>query len=438
MIMRRKFRKGALFLLIFLLLQWQVLAVPALQKSPFYILGNNITRGGVVADYSQALGTLKFFLNGAEITVYSPTPVAGDHPAVGDVEIDDGEVVYIGEWGKAIGFEQMQAGNTLRALIGNNAQGEDNYYARPSLTITQAIMGNTTPQWNWSGLRVDFKAWKPPDPSGLSVAETLVRTNPGVDPAEYDVNLTVTVNPGVHDNYGLENTTYTVKIWKDGDVEPVVGDLIKTANAGSSSWNRGDNKWVTSSGSVSYQDPDYFSTNTLYHIKASASNSVYPAAGLPLVWIDGNYTTGGGAADPVAQTFPLNLNSDTDNDNPGINSFSMPFAPDVDGNWYVYKDNAGAVGAVSNVGDGTNVMKNAYHLVKAINDAAGADVVSTIGYWNSETQQAVEVVIPDENPEAAAVKDALQDPDFNLAQGVGYQVYITQDNVSLWIADQVL
>lgn len=109
---------------------------------------------------------------------------------------------------------------------------------------------------------------------------------------------------------------------------------------------------------------------------------------------------GGGGGLP----FDLVLKSSVPSNGTGINNFGLPFG----GPWYI----------------GTTQIVTAYDLVKAINTVATTNVVSTFGQWNKTTQQLAGVMIAGNDPEGAA-KTPLKA--INLAQGEGYQVYLTKD-----------
>jgi len=129
-----------------------------------------------------------------------------------------------------------------------------------------------------------------------------------------------------------------------------------------------------------------------------------------------------GAAVPQSFTLTLESNVGATPPGPGINSFSMPFA----GPWYVYKIDGTKLEFGS---PATNEVKTAYDLVRAINIAAGSNVVSTFGRWN-KTEQKLEGVMVSYN--SATLNDidstdvsGLQS--ISLSQGEGYQVYVSQD-----------
>jgi hypothetical protein len=126
--------------------------------------------------------------------------------------------------------------------------------------------------------------------------------------------------------------------------------------------------------------------------------------------VTGAQVGAGGAGGGGAQTRALQIDSQVDAGGHGINHFSMPFP----GPWYVYKS------------DGTTLLRpvaTAYDLVKAINTAAGANIVSTFTKWvgASSTPNETAVIISDNNPEAAGVIGALQA--IALDNGTAYELY---------------
>ena len=139
-----------------------------------------------------------------------------------------------------------------------------------------------------------------------------------------------------------------------------------------------------------------------------------------------------------AQNYTLTLRSGAPN-TPGFNLFSMPFA----GAWYAYEvgDDGGRGDKINVAGPGvaeSSQIQNAYHLVNAVNAAAAGNdnVVSTFGRWDNVAQEVDGTVIPGDppNPEDADAKAALQA--INIQQGVGYQVYTLEDNVSFIISSE--
>ena len=150
------------------------------------------------------------------------------------------------------------------------------------------------------------------------------------------------------------------------------------------------------------------STNYYLRVRASVSGVADSA------WSSGTeFSTLG----TPAQTYSLSLESLVDETTGfGINAFSMPFASP----WYI---------------DG-NQIETAYDLVVEINIAAGSNVVSSFGYWDSENQVVVGVMIDydSETPNDIASEDVTA-LDVELLQGVGYQVYVTEDVTDIVISN---
>ncbi|MCU0641202.1 MAG: hypothetical protein MUC35_03840 [Candidatus Margulisbacteria bacterium] len=115
-----------------------------------------------------------------------------------------------------------------------------------------------------------------------------------------------------------------------------------------------------------------------------------------------------GGGGPAQLTFVLTLESNVNTaGGHGINHFALPFPSP----WYV---------------DGVR-LQTAYDLVKAINTAAGARIVSTFAKWVSprSVPSAVGIKLPvDFDPDNLDAKAALQD--ITLGNGVSYQVYLIQ------------
>ncbi len=120
---------------------------------------------------------------------------------------------------------------------------------------------------------------------------------------------------------------------------------------------------------------------------------------------------GGGAGG--SQTWTLTIESRTALGGHGINHFSMPFA----GPWYVYKqDGTTLVGQVS----------TAYDLVKAIDSAAGANIISTFTKWVGAASSPNEtgVIIAGNDPDGLDAQSALQA--IPLANGTAFELYSSQ------------
>lgn len=123
--------------------------------------------------------------------------------------------------------------------------------------------------------------------------------------------------------------------------------------------------------------------------------------------------TGGGGTGQLTRTLTIESRVNANPPGHGINHFSLPFP----GPWYTYK------------GDGTTPLKqiaNAYDLVTAINSAAGANIVSTFTRWvgANSTPNETGVIITNNDPEASAVKAALQA--IPLDNGTAFELYATQ------------
>ncbi len=120
-----------------------------------------------------------------------------------------------------------------------------------------------------------------------------------------------------------------------------------------------------------------------------------------------------------ALPYTLALESQVPDPTPGlgINAFGMPFSAP----WYAFQSDGITV---IDVGDGSNQIENAYELVRAINAAAGGNnVVSTFGRWNKIDQIEDGIMILNEDPEPVRSDLEIR----SLVQGLGYQVYVTQD-----------
>lgn len=114
--------------------------------------------------------------------------------------------------------------------------------------------------------------------------------------------------------------------------------------------------------------------------------------------------------------FKLGLKSKVLAGKPGINAFSMPFASP----WYAYKEDG-----VTALYAG-NKIESAYDLIKAINEAAGEKIASSAGKWDNAEQKTVGFMLPDKDPDGSAdLSTKLKAA--TLAQGEGYQVYVTKD-----------
>lgn len=115
---------------------------------------------------------------------------------------------------------------------------------------------------------------------------------------------------------------------------------------------------------------------------------------------------GGGGG---SQTWTLTVESRAGTGGHGINHFSMPFA----GPWYAYKDN----------GDSIGLLQTAYDLVKAVNSAAGSNIVSTFTRWDGAGSVPSEtgVIITGNDPDALGVQSALQA--IPLANGTAFELY---------------
>lgn len=217
----------------------------------------------------------------------------------------------------------------------------------------------------------------------------------------------VTINISNSDPTGHEVTGYHVKIWKTAD--PAQTAVIEKDVAG---------------GFITDPATEVLDFGTTYEVSATAKNwygqSGYKTPPAEFSTVDIGFTGG-------PQTFHLTLESGVP-DKPGINFFAMPFGPEAtSGKWYVYGE-GGAIPGLADPG-----IQTAYDLVKAIDLAAGVNIVSTFGKWDRAPaqQQDVGVPIPGNDYTDATAAAALQA--INLAQGEGYQVYITQGPVRLVI-----
>jgi len=128
-----------------------------------------------------------------------------------------------------------------------------------------------------------------------------------------------------------------------------------------------------------------------------------------------NVTGAGFGGGGGAQTWTLTIESRASVGGHGINHFSMPFA----GPWYAYQQ------------DGTTKISQspiatAYDLVKAIDSAAGSNIVSTFTQWLGAGSVPSEngVVITGNDPDALGVQSALQA--IPLANGPAFELYASQ------------
>lgn len=137
-----------------------------------------------------------------------------------------------------------------------------------------------------------------------------------------------------------------------------------------------------------------------------------------------------GAAGPLS--FVLTFESAVAGGGSGINSFSMPFAPDADGKWWAFNANGSSIAALT-----TNEVRTADDLVRAVNAANNANVVSTFGRWDKTGQLVKGIMIS----YGAGINNITGQVGaggvtalnlINLVQGEGYQVYVTR-NAALMI-----
>ncbi len=115
-----------------------------------------------------------------------------------------------------------------------------------------------------------------------------------------------------------------------------------------------------------------------YWITPTASNG-YTSAQIPAR--DGtpfSFTFTAGAGGPLS--YPLTIESQVATNKPGFNFFAMPILPDKDGKWYATKTDGTAL-------LGGKEITNAYALVKALNEAAGGNYISTFGKWDRTSQR---------------------------------------------------
>ncbi len=125
-----------------------------------------------------------------------------------------------------------------------------------------------------------------------------------------------------------------------------------------------------------------------------------------------NVTGAGFGGGGGAQTWTLTIESQAAAGRHGINHFSLPFA----GPWYAFTESGTPLGQI----------ETAYDLVKAVNSAAGSNVVSTFTRWDgaSHTPNETGVIITNNDPNGLGVQSALQA--IPLANGTAFELYASQ------------
>lgn len=369
-------------------------SLPALAAPKTIMMkGNNITSSGSPLASSTSI---KFYVNGTEKSAHD----VDDQLAV--LSITSGTLSEM-----TIKIDCVPD-DTISALIEGNG-----FYAVKSLSMSLPNFENSTLTWDWSNTKVDLSASAPPTPSIGSITESSVKVGGG-QPA---LQLTVPVSPGATPK--VEKTTYRVKIWNKSLSEP--GDDANgftVLDVGP--FNASESTLLPPSSSITFQNndanPKYFQAGNTYSIKAAAYNDFNNDGTKDFCdpWATtADYTIAGS---PSELSYLLTLESGLPG-KPGINFIAMPFPKP----WYAYKE------------DGTQLQNgleitNALQLVQAVNEAKGPNIVSTFGYWDAVNQADAGVIIPDKDPTKANLG-------FNLEQGVGYQLYVTQP-VKLVIKNQ--
>jgi len=156
-----------------------------------------------------------------------------------------------------------------------------------------------------------------------------------------------------------------------------------------------------------------------YSIQAYAYNGYTTGHGGTYDYKEGgstNFETVGEAPAGVPQTHTFNFTSNVDDGGPGINALAVPFAPDENDKWHA-------------TGNAINIeITTADTLIKAINEAAGANVVSSFGKWTSDQiLDGVMIVYNSETLNDIDGDDLSELQGTTLVQGLGYQIYISQD-----------
>ncbi len=326
----------------------------------FFIKGDNIKSLGNPLTVGN--DNILFYKNGQSMNLYIPNT----NTIIDDFNINNGSVDDKGS-GKGRNVQiDCNVGDVLTAVIWRPNVGQDNYYGKKTLTMSQANFDDSALTWNWNNLAVDYKAASPYKPI---VSEFSESTTSYTDGSPSSSVLTVKSVNGSGNDGLREVNSFAWKMWIEGEAEPA--DALSNATSRDLSL-----------------DSDQLVAGVTYAFKSGHENQW----GGP-TWSDKYTHTVSGAPGPALPfTFDLQPSSE---EKLVVNSIAIPH----------------------NLG-----ITKASELVALINEKAKADkerditedVVIVLGRWDPVAGKAIGYY-----PETEKVE-------FDLVPGEGYQVYVTQ------------
>jgi hypothetical protein len=246
-------------------------------------------------------------------------------------------------------------------------------------------------QYDVNPFKTTYYAWEPknaPTVTGATESNQRIGETQNI---VLKLSWSYTYNSSTSDGT-IPKTGYTVKFWKEGESEP--GD---TAD--------GQRVFDVTGDSFSLPDEDALNNNApfgagTYYFQVRAKNWFGPGpwSDPPFEWT--TLSGAGGVAGPVTVT----LNKKPDGH--GINTVAFPFAP-------------AEVNGVE--------IKTLQQLIEAINTHAGANVIRTLGYWDSDKQIGVGWTFEDDGKIKNHINTEGATPaDTDLVANRSYNIYVAE------------
>jgi len=378
--MKKTVKRWQVVVVFLIILQLCSLAV----DKTLFISGTGITRNGAPVTI-DSMANFSF----SHSLYYPRAAVTDDRVLIDNFAIRGGAVDTLGSGSSRNVMFDCVEGNTISVRVWTPRSGVGNYYADTSIVMNPANWGDSSLNWNWSSLALDYKADAPYTPVIYQFDET---TRSFADGRPAQSTLTVYSRQGAGTD-GIRNVTgHAWKFWQPADVSNPAADEPRDNLAGEGGSNLTlDSSRVTAGRTYAFR---VYYTNEWVPEGGGVWSSIYTHQ------VSGSGGVAGGGIPDVSFTLV------TSEAGLGLNSMGVVHT-------VPFHYTATSVQLVSD-------------LVGTLNTALGSPTaIRAIGWVRNTRIHGYMISYSGDRPSYTAVGDALPDGSSTLERGQAIQVYTT-------------